>query len=206
MPNLALPIHFLALALTASVVWAGVPNTQLRRVDTPLTFDVRPSPTVTGTAIASAYSVYSQRCGPNEDAYAYSVLPGYISGGGQPTARITDDAFVQWMEQDTGWSLVALNCTNAENVLDNLVFEATSTPDPTPPPTPPPTPAPAPTAGDTSSFSFSDSIPSFSGSPTTGTGAAAPNPTQGKNVAAALQPFWQAAVATAVGLGFGMVA
>ncbi|KAJ7028321.1 hypothetical protein C8F04DRAFT_1119686 [Mycena alexandri] len=221
MLNPARPIHFLVILLSASVACGRVQNNRIRQQT--LTYQIDPSPTLTGTAMASAYSVYSEKCGTDEDAIAYSVLPDYISQGGSPTSQITDAGFIEFMEGNGEWVSAGGSCVDASSSWDVLIEAAL------------PTTTIAPVAAitttataDETSFSFSGSIPPFSGFPSgfpglpsefPGAGfpgfggqgstaapseqatqgpagtATAPNAAQSKGAASGLRPFLLGAVA-----------
>ncbi|KAJ6524147.1 hypothetical protein B0H19DRAFT_1085363 [Mycena capillaripes] len=137
----------------------------------PVTLGINPSPTLTDVAVASAYSVYSQKCGPDLNSAAYAGLSLYVSEGGISTARITDGVVIDFMDQLFGtWTEAKDSCDDASNALDNAEFNATPSPtttDNTPPPTR--TEPQGTTSDDDSddgpSVTFSGSAPPFTGFP-----------------------------------------
>ncbi|KAJ7439058.1 hypothetical protein B0H11DRAFT_2254179 [Mycena galericulata] len=98
-----------------SKMLTGIPSNTPYSVTLPL----EPSPTLTNTAVASAYSVYVEQCGTNLDAIAYSALSVYTNEGNADTT-ILDPAFVQWVNNNDGdWSQGQADCSSASSALDN---------------------------------------------------------------------------------------
>jgi hypothetical protein len=84
-----------------------------------VTFDIDPSPIFTEPAVASAYSAYSQRCGPDLDAAATSDYPLWLVSGGDPTIAVTADAYtsVLGVIEPQMWGGALHGCQEASRAL-----------------------------------------------------------------------------------------
>ncbi|KAJ7606342.1 hypothetical protein DFH06DRAFT_1150034 [Mycena polygramma] len=117
--------HLAALiALTLSVAHAHL----LLRDDTSVTFVLDPTPTLTDNSVASAYTVYVDKCGRAKDSVAYSFLPTYTSFLGIP-AQITDAQFLSSLDalepsQFPFWSQAKSQCSDAEFNYRTVVHAA----------------------------------------------------------------------------------
>ncbi|KAF7362584.1 hypothetical protein MVEN_00607100 [Mycena venus] len=134
-----------------------------------LTEPLFPSPTFTNQAVVSAYNVYVEKCGTDLNVIVNSALPVYIQEGGPPDTKITDTAFVQFLEQLVGEYDPAVEaCHRAAQDYEGTTATAAPSPTDIPSPTtmkPPQTSQPEATSTDDNDFSFSECIPPFSGFP-----------------------------------------
>jgi cobalamin biosynthesis Mg chelatase CobN len=64
--------------------------------------------------VASAYSVYVEKCGTDLDTIAYNALPAYIDLGNHSDTQIDDPDFENYLDQNVGdWIAAQAVCSSA---------------------------------------------------------------------------------------------
>ncbi|KAJ7848880.1 hypothetical protein B0H13DRAFT_2361646 [Mycena leptocephala] len=91
-----------------------------------ITLSIDPSPTLTQSAVSSAYAVYADDCGPKLAQIVQDQLAVYNFEHGLSVTDINDEAFLRFLQQGAIYETASIQCQQALGQLEAQEFQATS--------------------------------------------------------------------------------